>query len=105
MKTTVNDDYNIALRDKFINEIIFPRIEYVKNEATSITLLSTHGWFKGDSFVFSKEYSETKVNIHLTNLILTKLHKDGFTCQFKTKKQGNQFMDGEGTIEISWNKN
>ena len=97
----INEKYN-ALRDKFIDEVIMQTIHDLPDSQKSMILPAVDSWFKGHSFKFSNEYSKSEVNIHLTNLILTKLRQLGCYFQFKMTTRGNEFRNGEGTIEIDW---
>lgn len=100
-KTKTNEQYDV-LRDKFIDEVIMKTIHDLPDSQKSMILPAVDSWFQGHSFKFLSEYSKTEVNIHLTNLILTKLRQLGCYFQFKMTSRGNEFRNGEGTIEIDW---
>ena len=97
------DKYWNTVRDKFIDEEIIQKIYELPDEQKSIELPAVNGWFQGNSFKFTKEYSNnSECNIHLTSLIMTKLHKQGFHFDFKMKSWGNEFRNGEGTVRVDW---
>lgn len=97
----IDEKYN-ALRDKFIDEVIMQPIHELPDSKKSMILPAVNGWFQGNSFKFSTDYSKSEVDIHLTNLILTKLRTLGFWFEFKMTNTGNEFRNGEGIIEIDW---
>ena len=99
----IDEQYN-ALRDKFIDEVIMQTIHELPDSQKSMILPAVNGWFQGDSFKFSTDYSKSECDIHLTNLILTKLRLLGFWFEFKMTSTGNEFRNGEGIIEIDWSR-
>lgn len=97
----IDKKYN-ALRDKFIDEVVMQTIHELPDSQKSMTLPAVNGWFQGDSFKFSTDYSKSECDIHLTYFILTKLRQLGFWFEFKMTSSGNEFRNGEGFIEIDW---
>lgn len=80
--------YN-AIAESYINEIIEPKMRQVAEKRTYITLpiqtiigdsdekLS----FRKISIIFNKEYSQSSINVELTNEIIKILKDNGFSCE------------------------
>lgn len=102
---TVNKDATT-----FIEEIIEPKIRQAMKTDTSIMVGAVDFWYYGTVYnaysnvnlksVTNKEYPSKQVTEKINEI----LKENGYTVNVVIQRYGNEYMNGYGYFDISWDK-
>ena len=90
-----------AIAERYIEEIIEPKIKDASYSKTYITLpakINNH-FPQENSLIFTSDYSQSNGNVKLTNTIINILTENGFSCEFEYDENNKE---NEGYLNIKW---